>query len=220
MLKPILFGALMLAPVSASAADLITNGGFEDPNVSNACCSTVPPDALPGWTVNFGNVNVVNGTFSSSNGNLAHEASQYLDLVGQGGIGSISQVISTVAGQVYTLSFWYSHNLFAGLGSASASVSVDGLSDSVTHSTGSNANLGWQLYSKNFTATGSSATLNFTNTAGAGNEGVFLDAVSISAAVPEPSTWAMMFLGFGAIGFGMRKRKAAQGETRLRVTYA
>lgn len=28
-------------------------------------------------------------------------------------------------------------------------------------------------------------------------------------AVPEPSTWAMMLLGFSAIGFGMRRRKAA-----------
>ena len=27
-------------------------------------------------------------------------------------------------------------------------------------------------------------------------------------AVPEPGTWAMMLLGFGAIGFGMRRRRA------------
>jgi hypothetical protein len=28
-----------------------------------------------------------------------------------------------------------------------------------------------------------------------------------AAAVPEPGTWAMMLLGFGAIGFGMRRRQ-------------
>jgi hypothetical protein len=28
----------------------------------------------------------------------------------------------------------------------------------------------------------------------------------VAAAVPEPSTWAMMLLGFGAIGFAMRRR--------------
>lgn len=220
MLRPLLFAALALAPASASAAELVSNGGFENPTVSNSCCSTVPPEALPGWTVNSGNINVVNGTFSSTNGNLAHEGSQYLDLVGQGGVGSISQTIATVAGQLYTLSFWYSHNLFAGLGSASASLSIDGLNDTITHSTGSNANLDWKLYSQNFTASGNSATLSFVNTAGAGNEGIFLDSVSISAAVPEPSTWAMMLIGFGAVGFGMRKRKATQGQTRLRVAYA
>jgi hypothetical protein len=27
------------------------------------------------------------------------------------------------------------------------------------------------------------------------------------AAVPEPGTWAMMLLGFGAIGFSMRRRR-------------
>lgn len=29
------------------------------------------------------------------------------------------------------------------------------------------------------------------------------------AAVPEPSTWAMMLLGFGAVGFAMRRRRSA-----------
>lgn len=35
------------------------------------------------------------------------------------------------------------------------------------------------------------------------------DNYAVNAPVPEPSTWAMMLLGFGAIGFGMRRRKAA-----------
>lgn len=29
----------------------------------------------------------------------------------------------------------------------------------------------------------------------------------VTAAVPEPSTWAMMLLGFGAVGFAMRRRR-------------
>ncbi|TCJ32186.1 FxDxF family PEP-CTERM protein [Parafrankia sp. BMG5.11] len=36
-------------------------------------------------------------------------------------------------------------------------------------------------------------------------------------AVPEPATWAMMLFGFGAIGFGMRRRKSKE---KLRVRYA
>ena len=32
-------------------------------------------------------------------------------------------------------------------------------------------------------------------------------ASSINAAVPEPSTWAMMLIGFGAVGFSMRRRR-------------
>ena len=35
----------------------------------------------------------------------------------------------------------------------------------------------------------------------------------IPAAVPEPATWAMMLVGFGAVGFAMRRRK---GERRVR----
>lgn len=33
--------------------------------------------------------------------------------------------------------------------------------------------------------------------------------VNIEGAVPEPATWAMMLVGFGAIGWQMRRRKAA-----------
>lgn len=40
---------------------------------------------------------------------------------------------------------------------------------------------------------------------------------TVETAVPEPSTWAMMLLGFGAIGWGMRRRNAA--EPRMRVLY-
>jgi hypothetical protein len=36
-------------------------------------------------------------------------------------------------------------------------------------------------------------------------------------AVPEPATWALMMLGFGAIGFGMRRRRSDQG---VRVRFA
>lgn len=34
-------------------------------------------------------------------------------------------------------------------------------------------------------------------------------------AVPEPATWAMMLLGFGAIGFGMRRRRADTVRVRF-----
>jgi hypothetical protein len=32
----------------------------------------------------------------------------------------------------------------------------------------------------------------------------------VAGAVPEPATWAMMILGFGAVGFAMRRRKQAK----------
>lgn len=201
--------AVSLAPAPLSATSLV-NGGFEAPVVPGSCCITSPPTPIPGWTATP-NVNVVNGTFSSSPSgtNLAKEGNQYLDLVGEGGAGSISQSFTTVIGQVYNLNFWYSHNLFSGLGSASARLSAGSLSDSITHSGGTNANLAWTYYSGAFTASAASTTLTFVNTTGGVNEGVFLDAVNVTA-VPEPATWAMLILGFGLIGAAMRRR-----ETKL-----
>ncbi|WP_205479130.1 PEPxxWA-CTERM sorting domain-containing protein [Sphingomonas arenae] len=35
-----------------------------------------------------------------------------------------------------------------------------------------------------------------------------IDNIGVVSAVPEPGTWAMMLLGFGAIGFTMRRRQA------------
>ena len=200
--------------LSGTASAQITNGGFELPNVTNTCCTTTPPDPLPGWTVTSGDVNVVNGTFSSAAGNLAYEGLQYLDLIGQANTGSLEQSFATIQGRTYRLDFAYSHNLFGGLGSGAGSYLVDGLSGSVTHSTGSNSDLDWQTFTNTFVASGSSATLSFTNTLSGPNAGLFLDAVSISA-VPEPATWALMIGGFGMVGGAMRRRKAA-----VRIGYA
>ena len=35
--------------------------------------------------------------------------------------------------------------------------------------------------------------------------------------VPEPSTWMMMLLGFGAIGFAMRRSRAPRNVLQLRI---
>jgi hypothetical protein len=44
-----------------------------------------------------------------------------------------------------------------------------------------------------------------------------LGGVTVNSAVPEPATWLMMILGFGAVGAAMRRRRA---NTALTVTYA
>lgn len=49
------------------------------------------------------------------------------------------------------------------------------------------------------------------------NHDDMLIKATLLPAVPEPSTWLMMILGFGAIGFGMRQRKQAP---RIRFNYA
>ena len=46
------------------------------------------------------------------------------------------------------------------------------------------------------------------------------DNWAIVGGVPEPSTWALLILGFGAIGFSMRRRRAAAKPATMRVSYS
>lgn len=39
-------------------------------------------------------------------------------------------------------------------------------------------------------------------------------------AVPEPATWALFILGFGAIGAGMRRRSSQAGKVRASIRFA
>ena len=200
--------SLMLVSGAAQAQNGVTNGGFEDPVIGGSCCNTVTvPNTFPGWTVTTGDINVVNGTFGSANGNLAIEGSQYLDLIGESGSGGISQSIATIAGSAYQLSFAYSHNIFS-VGAASASYAVgSALTGSFSHNTGTNTNLDWQFVTQRFVAgPGTSTLLSFTNVPNGTSGGIFLDAVSVTA-VPEPAAWAMMIGGFGLIGGAMRRRR-------------
>ena len=52
--------------------------------------------------------------------------------------------------------------------------------------------------------------------------GSYAGTISFAAgAVPEPATWALMILGFGAIGFAMRRQRSRKpGAASYRVTYA
>jgi PEP-CTERM motif len=71
---------------------------------------------------------------------------------------------------------------------------------------------GWTTASFTFTANASSELLSFLAVGTpAGNVPPFalLDGVSLTA-VPEPSTWAMMFVGFGGLGYAaLRRRRTA-----------
>lgn len=49
---------------------------------------------------------------------------------------------------------------------------------------------------------------NVTLTTAAGSTTYNFEAAPIAGAVPEPATWAMMLVGFGGIGFAMRRRKS------------
>lgn len=67
----------------------------------------------------------------------------------------------------------------------------------------------WQSQRMTFTAQSASQVLSFlaVGTPNGAPPISFLDGVSLSAAVPEPATWAMMIIGFGMVGGSIRRRK-------------
>jgi Protein of unknown function (DUF642)/PEP-CTERM motif len=214
--------ALSAAAVSAaSATSLVTNGGFESPVVGQpGSFINETGTGVTGWTVTTNNVDVVSGGGSNP---AAFEGSQYLDLVGFGSTGGIAQTFSTTVGQAYVLSFEYTNNPGD---PAAANVTIgssvnDGslLSNNVSHSVSTQAIPNWTLFSGVFVANASTETLSFLETTGEDNSGVFLDDVVINTttvgAVPEPSTWAMMILGFCGVGFMSYRRKQSGPSLRL-----
>lgn len=71
-------------------------------------------------------------------------------------------------------------------------------------------------YTLSFTAGGAGTAKGFVGTSSNDNFGPILDNFSLSAtAVPEPATWAMMMLGFGIVGFGVRSRRAGAVTTKV-----
>jgi hypothetical protein len=126
--------------------------------------------------------------------------------------GEISQLVTGLTqGQTYALTFdWaaaqllnsdtpYTIQLNVGFGGSSQSTA--------NLSEGAGIFGGWHSVTMDFTAGGASQLLTFM--AQGGPAGVppmaLLDSVSLRP-VPEPASWAMMIIGFGAIGLAMRRR--------------
>jgi hypothetical protein len=61
------------------------------------------------------------------------------------------------------------------------------------------------LETVHFTVT--SGFLSFTDTDPSNQQGNLIDDVTVTTGVPEPSTWAMMILGFMGVGFMAYRRK-------------
>lgn len=144
---------------------------------------------------------------------------------------------SLEVGESYTFRFAdYVIDKGFGLGSASLTASLGFLDPAGSATTNGSASyfraggiftpgvfggsLNWDMPSQSITAAnGSAYTVSFQNLAGVAfgshggiNATVTLDSV---AAVPEPATWALMILGFGAVAGAMRRRSAQRATVRF-----
>lgn len=205
-MRTLLLGvAAAMSFCSAANAATFMNGSFETSSTAPGTFTTLAggSTAINGWTVGGSSIDYIGSYWTAQNG------SRSIDLAGSG-IGSISQIFDTIAGQAYNVSFFVSRNPEGGVTPRTGFVDVGGAQTLVTYSNAAStlSNMLWEQRTFGFTATGASTTLRFSADPATSNGffGLALDNVAVSA-VPEPATWAMMLFGFMLVGGAMRSRK-------------
>lgn len=151
------------------------------------------------WAVTSGSVDLIgaNSGFEFFPGNGG-----YADLDGSTGAPGTLQIVSSFVAGNYTLTFDLGGNA-RNDGSKTTVISLGSFTTSITLASADP----YQLFTLNFLTNG--GQLSFADLPGGNdNIGNILDNVSLSAAVPEPSTWAMMILGFFSVGFVAYRKKS------------
>jgi hypothetical protein len=186
---------------SASATSLIVNGDFSNPNYAGGWGE----DPVPGWT-NLTDTGVEVGyspiyglpTINSGGQNLEVNANTF---------GTVVQTVTGLTvGDKYGL-FW-DYGGRPGGGPQQLDVSFGGAQVAVD-----SGSFGyWTPNYVEFTASSTSEVLQFAsvNVGGIPSYGNEVTNVALNA-VPEPSTWALMLIGFAGLGYG-GYRKARNGR--------
>jgi len=172
------------------------------------------------WTTSNGGLNTI--TASPDGGNFIGADGAYE-------VGAISQTINGLtAGQQYTVGFYVAAGQQSGFTGPTTDYWTVALGSSVLTSNtqagsqstaiidlSSHSFSGWQYETMTFTANASSDVLSFLATGTPSGEPPFalLDGVSMTAAVPEPGSAALLLTGLaGLAGYARRRRKAAKSE--------
>lgn len=164
--------SLIATVASASAANLIANGGFEASPVTDTFLPA-GSSTITGWTIGGApgkNVHFASGLWKN----------QYVDLTGNSGGAYLEQAFATTTGKTYrvTLNAFNGSNYYSLIGlvtGPSFSISATGnTAQNVTVTPASGA-----VVSYEFRATGASTTLRFTELTGTDSNASWIDNVVV-----------------------------------------
>lgn len=227
MLKRLCAAALFaatLAPTTAGAQTFM-NGGFENPAPPPGGYQLYGVGSNIGGFTTFGfpssNVAVISNTFSDNTGtNNARSGNAFIDLTGSvdtNQFQGVTQTLSTVAGQAYTLSFYLGNRndqLASVLGVSTTGINgaYTDFTNAIMTGTPGVGSIAYQMFSLNFVATGTSTEFAFRNDGlvGGSLRSVALDDISIApavAAVPGPVAGAGLIPLFGLAGAWYARRR-------------
>ena len=197
LIKSFAVAALLAAGVAhAAPVELLTNGSFEQ-NAQAAGTWNIYSN-LTGWTGGAYGIELRN--------NVAGTASNGVNFVELDTTANswMSQSVSTVLGKAYTLSFQFQDR--AGVPTSSQGLEVSWGGNLVASVNNSLAG-GWETRSYTLIGNGSLEALKFKAIGTSDSLGTSLDHVSLTTAVPEPETYAMLLAGLALVGFTARRRK-------------
>lgn len=202
-MRTMLLSALLLATPLLSQADsasnLVVNGSFESVVINSSNRWDIFSN-ISGWTGGSAGIEVRNNAVG-----LARDGVNFVELDTTAN-SSMFQTVATQAGQRYTLSFFYADRIGNSQPSNGLDWSLDGSHwNAVSSGTGGNSH-DWKQLQFDFNATGAT-TLYFRATGTSDQLGTSLDQVSITTAVPEPQSAALLLGGLAALGFLARRRR-------------
>jgi choice-of-anchor C domain-containing protein len=217
-LRLTLLAALACFVGTPAKADLVANGTFVNGtymfNSNGFDTLTATSNAISGWTVTNGSVDVIATYWQQS------PAGGYsLDMDGITP-GTITQTVNTVVGTSYTLSFYLSGNPDGGPTTKILDVSASPVIGPVIPysaylytltTTGPNSNsernMMWEKETYVFTATSTSTLITFASGDQVNNPwGPALAGVSLT---PEPGFYGILALGLAGLGFAVARRRSA-----------
>jgi hypothetical protein len=218
---------------NGASANLITNGGFGDVDGTFTDNTGTGGDNVPvgssditGWTISGAypalwiprRTPALYGGLEPSPSNPSAFLLDLTGTVNTAPYDSVSQTIATTTGAHYTLTFdlgsamqWgFPDGVTASAGSTSGTFTSTG--------TGSSTNFWNSSETLNFVASGPSTLITLAGASGFSYIGVDNVAVveTSPGGVPEPSTWAMILLGFAGVAY-MGYRRAREPNEALSV---